>query len=98
MSGARRWLKTIVIRIGAIAVLLGAAQYVFTSDSRAQFDDLRSDYDRVQREKEELATQNQRLRLQIAGIQHDDRYLEQVAREEFGMIKKGEILYRFSED
>lgn len=92
----RGWVKTVIVRGAAIAIVLAAGQYIFNSDSRARHDDLRADLDRVRGETEELSVQNERLRLQIAGIQHDDRYLEQVARHEFGMIRRGEVLYKFS--
>lgn len=87
--------RIVLIRAAALFVLVGAAQYVFNTDSRAQYDYFAEELDRMGELNADLSDDNRRLRLQIEGIQHDDRYLEQVARQEFGMIKKSEILYQF---
>jgi cell division protein FtsB len=51
-----------------------------------------------QRELEQTAFQlqqrNEHLRQHIQRLQSDDRYLEQLARERLGLVKKGEIIYR----
>ena len=90
-----QWLKAAMVRGVAVLIVLFAVQYVFNSDSRAKYFDLRADLDRLHQITTDLGIENERLRLQIEGIQHDERYLEQVARQEFGMIRKGEVLYRF---
>ncbi len=41
-----------------------------------------------------LALKNQTLRDHLDRIEHDDRYLERIARERLGLIKPGEIVYR----
>ena len=41
-----------------------------------------------------LQQRNERLRERIQRLQSDDRYLEQLAREHLGLVKKGEIIYR----
>ena len=43
---------------------------------------------------ESLRSENVALKAKIYRVQHDDRYLEEVARE-FGFIKEGEKVYRF---
>jgi len=51
-----------------------------------------------QREQEQtafvLGQQNERLRQRIQRLQSDDRYIEQLAREHLGLVKKGEVIYR----
>ena len=42
-----------------------------------------------------LQRENELLREKIYRISKDDRYLEKVAREEFGLVRKGEIIYLF---
>ena len=39
---------------------------------------------------------NDALRRRIMMIRNDNRYLEQLAREELNMVRPGEIVYRFS--
>lgn len=84
-----------VVRAVALAILIGAFQWVANAESRAKMDDLRQELGRVEELNLELQDQNARLRLQVEAVRTDDRFLEQVARQEFGMIKKGEVLYRF---
>jgi len=39
----------------------------------------------------------ERLRARADSLEHDPRTLERLARERFGLIREGEILYRFAE-
>lgn len=48
----------------------------------------------VERVAYSLAHKNQKLRDHLDRLEHDDRYLERIAREELGLIKPGEIVYR----
>ena len=41
-----------------------------------------------------LQQSNEQLRQQIQRLQSDDWYLERLARERLGQVKKGEIIYR----
>jgi cell division protein FtsB len=43
-----------------------------------------------------LQRENETLRERASRILHDDRYLEKIAREELGLIKPGEMVYRFA--
>ncbi len=40
-----------------------------------------------------LIEENLRLKKEISRIQHDDRYLEQIAREKYNMLRKNEEVY-----
>jgi cell division protein FtsB len=42
----------------------------------------------------DLQQNNERLRQRIQRLQSDDRYIEQLARQRLGLVKKGEIVYR----
>jgi len=59
----------------------------------------------VQAESQEATEQLQELRavtdslaLRVDSLEHDDRTLETLARERFGMIRDGEMLYRYTGD
>ncbi|HWP56407.1 MAG TPA: septum formation initiator family protein [Candidatus Acidoferrales bacterium] len=43
-----------------------------------------------------LQQENEALRHKIHRLRHDDLYLEKVAREELGLVRPGEIVYRFA--
>jgi len=90
-----RFLRTFVVRAVAVVLVVATFQYVFNADSRARHDSLREELDRMQRLNRTLADENERLRLQVDAIKTDDRYLEKMARQEFGMIREGETVYRF---
>ena len=42
----------------------------------------------------QLQQRNEALRERIQRLQSDDRYIEQLAREQIGLVKPGEIIYR----
>jgi cell division protein FtsB len=41
------------------------------------------------------ADENQKLREEVRRLQHEKRYIEEIARKELGMVKEGEIIYQF---
>lgn len=41
-----------------------------------------------------LQQRNDQLRRRIDRLQSDDRYIERLARERLGLVKKGEVIYR----
>jgi cell division protein FtsB len=41
-----------------------------------------------------LQQQNERLRKRVQRLQSDDHYIEKLARERLGLVRKGEIMYR----
>ena len=43
-----------------------------------------------------LQRANEALREQVYRLHHDDRYLEKIAREDLGLVRRGEFVYRFS--
>ncbi|MEK7335658.1 MAG: septum formation initiator family protein [Candidatus Binatota bacterium] len=42
-----------------------------------------------------LQKENELLRERIYRLRHDDLYLEKIAREDLGLVRPGEIVYRF---
>ncbi|TAJ83437.1 septum formation initiator family protein [bacterium] len=43
-----------------------------------------------------LQKENEILRERIYRLRHDDQYLEKIAREDLGLVRPGEIIYRFT--
>jgi cell division protein FtsB/cell division protein DivIC len=56
---------------------------------------LRKEVARVKEKNLRLEEENQKLKEEVKRLQSDKRYLEEIARKELGMVKEGEILYRF---
>ena len=48
----------------------------------------------LQKEMDAIKTQNAQLKVEIALLETDMEYIEKIARERYGMVKKGERLYR----
>nr|WP_320048413.1 septum formation initiator family protein [uncultured Desulfuromonas sp.] len=44
----------------------------------------------------QLQQDNAHLRNEIEALSHDERYVEQVARSTFNLVRDGEIIYQFS--
>ncbi len=44
----------------------------------------------------DLQQQNEQLRERIRRLRSDNHYIEQLARERLGLVKKGEIMYRLT--
>jgi len=50
----------------------------------------------VKKTNEELTIQNKELARTVELLKTDPVYIEKIARDELGMVKKGDIIYRFS--
>ncbi len=53
--------------------------------------------DRAEAELALLQEDARRLEARVEALEHDPRTLERLAREEWGMIRPGEVLYRFAD-
>jgi len=87
--------KTIIKNILIVALIL-AVGYMFASEI-SHVSILRKENERIRIKIDELEIANKQLREKIEAIKNDERYVEKVAREELGMIKEGEKVYRFAE-
>lgn len=47
--------------------------------------------------KNELVRKNERLEAELFALQHDDSYIEQVARGTLSLVRDGETVYQFKE-
>ena len=93
----RRAVRTLITVGLAVSAVYAASVYALNPDGRTQQELLRTELERLHGANGLLAERNERLRLQIAAIRYDDRYLEQVAREDLGLVNDGEVIYRFLE-
>lgn len=51
--------------------------------------------DAIKAKGERLRRENQYLRKELAAISSDRHYIEDIARRELGLVRKGETVYRF---
>ena len=93
----KRTVRTLFILAFALTSLYAGAVYALNPEGRHQQKRLFAELERLHAANVALAERNERLRLQIAAIRYDDRYLEHVAREDLGLVNQGEVIYRFLE-
>ncbi len=86
-------------RLGLALLVLGVILYLFVGgdegliEIRHQSEALALLQARVDR----LEAENDSLRQVLNMLEHDKDYIEKVAREEYGMVKPGEKVYRLQE-
>ena len=77
--------------IGVVVVLM-----FFNEISKVYF--LKSENKRIEKRIEGLEAQNRAYREEIKALKQDERYIEKILREELGMIKDKEKIFRFKEE
>lgn len=56
---------------------------------------LRTEWDKIKAANTRLGEENQKLAEQIKRMKNSKEEVEKIAREELGLVKKGEIIYHF---
>lgn len=77
-----------------IAVVV--ALVFFNEISKVYF--LKNENKRIEKRIEGLEEQNRAYREEIKALKQDERYIEKILREELGMIKDKEKIFRFKEE
>jgi cell division protein FtsB len=58
---------------------------------------LRRELKEIERVNTELRQENERLRAEIGNLRTNKKYIEELARRDLGLVKKGEIVYQFDQ-
>jgi cell division protein FtsB len=56
---------------------------------------LNKDRQELEKKAEALKIENERLKREIEALRTDSRYLESIARREFGLVRPNEVIYQF---
>lgn len=88
-------MKKSILRTVLIVVLTLAVGYVFAREI-SEVNLLYKEKEKINGRIEELENANKELKEKIEAIKNDKRYIEKIAREELGMIKEGDKVYRFA--
>ncbi|GAB4340406.1 MAG: hypothetical protein Kow0089_14030 [Desulfobulbaceae bacterium] len=88
--GERRFLLRVVLAVSILALLwiLFAPGHGFFHYHR-----LRKQIDALTEENRTLQESNAALQKEIDRLQHDDAYLEELARRKYGLLKENETVY-----
>ena len=82
-----------------LALFAGGVYVLFAGESGyLQVEGRRTELQLLQNEVESLRARNDSLRTQLELLRNDAGYLEKVAREEYGMKKPGEQIYRIPDE
>jgi len=95
MAGLR-FFRTQVYYALAVVFILLPLYSVFGERGLLHLQRLRNEKKALDEKILYLQEENQKMRDRTYRIQHDERYLEKIVREELGWVKPGEIVYRFS--
>ena len=82
-----------IVLIAAIALVLGSL--LLMPDGVPSLLALRRERQRLGEQAVALLEQNDALREQIHRLRTDDRFLEEIARRELGLVRGDEVVYRF---
>ena len=88
------------VRRFLLPALLGLAAYYAVFGGEYSLLELRRARAEIETQDRELAALNKTLdslRAWVDSLQNDSATLERLAREQFGMIREGEVLYRMTE-
>lgn len=86
----RRLVKRIIIGLAAVSVLW----LLFAPDwGLVHYRRLRKQIDSLALENKNLEHRNAELNKEIYRLRNDDAYLEEVARQKYGLLKKNETVY-----
>ncbi len=59
---------------------------------------MRSEYNRISADIRRLKEENKNIREEVKSLKTDPDYIEAYAREKLGLVKEGEIIYRFQDE
>jgi len=92
-TGRSRW------RLGLALLVIGVILYLFVGGEEGLIEIRRQDqaWAELQARVEQLQAENDSLRQILDMLEHDADYIEKVAREEYGMVKPGEKVYRLQD-
>ncbi len=83
-----------IIRVGIILTVTIIFSFLFIEEL-SKLEALNKENDRIREETQELAKENEEFKLKIEALKNDERYIEITARQELGMIKEGEKVFKF---
>lgn len=84
-----------VIPAGCIAFILFFT--VFGDKGLLRIYELKQDKNKLDARLSESRNDNEKLKLEIVALKSDRRYLESIARKDFGLVRNNEVIYQFQQ-
>lgn len=85
-----------LIPAGCIAFILFFT--VFGDKGLLRIYELRHDKSRIDTRLIDTKNENEKLKLEIVALKTDRRYLESIARKDFGLVRSNEVIYQFPQE
>ena len=86
-----------LLRLAAYLAVALVVVFAFVNEiSKVYF--LKSENRKIEKRIEDLRAENEAYKKEIKAIREDKKYLEKILREELGMIKEREKIFRFKEE
>lgn len=82
-----------VIPAGCIAFILFFT--VFGDKGLLRIYELKQDKNKIETRLTESRNDNEKLKREIIALKSDRRYLESIARKDFGLVRTNEVIYQF---
>jgi cell division protein FtsB len=71
---------------------------VFGDKGLLRIYELKQDKDKIEARLTENKNDNEKLKREIVALKSDRRYLESIARKDFGLVRSNEVIYQFPQE
>jgi cell division protein FtsB len=71
---------------------------VFGDRGLLRIHELNQDKARIDSRLNDAKNENEKLKLDIVALKNDRRYLERIARKDFGLVRSNEVIYQFPQE
>ena len=88
--------KMYFIPAGCLAFILFFT--VFGDKGLLRIIELRQDKSKMETRLADTSGENEKLKREIIALKSDRRYLESIARKDFGLVRSNEVIYQFPQE
>ncbi len=88
--------KMYVIAAGCLAFILFFT--VFGDKGLLRIYELKQDKQKIDGQLTESRENNEKLKREIIALRTDRRYMESIARKDFGLVRSNEVIYQFPQE
>lgn len=85
-----------LIPAGCLAFILFFT--VFGDKGLLRIVELKQDKNKIDARLAENKAENEKLKREIVALKSDRRYLESIARKDFGLVRSNEVIYQFPQE
>jgi cell division protein FtsB len=86
--------ENILLSISILLLIVLFIYIVFSKNGYSDLTELRQERNRLVQKNEQLTRENRAISIEIDRLKNDLSYIESIARQELGMIRKDEIILK----